>query len=45
MLIDVRAILPQIRLPVLVLHKATDLAVPVTNVRYLAEYIPGRTLH
>jgi pimeloyl-ACP methyl ester carboxylesterase len=39
--IDVRAILPQLRLPVLVLHSATDMAVPVANGRYLAGHIPG----
>jgi len=40
-LIDVRAILPQLRLPVLVLHNEADLAVPVANGRYLAAHIPG----
>lgn len=39
--IDVRAILPQIRVPTLVLHRATDRAVPVENGRYLAANIPG----
>jgi class 3 adenylate cyclase/pimeloyl-ACP methyl ester carboxylesterase len=39
--VDVRAILPQIRVPTLVLHRATDLAVPVTNGRFLANAIPG----
>jgi class 3 adenylate cyclase len=40
-LIDVRAILPQLRLPVLVLHNEADVAVPVANGRYLAAHIPG----
>lgn len=40
-LIDVRAILPQLRLPVLVLHNEADMAVPVANGRYLAAHIPG----
>lgn len=39
--IDVRAVLPQIRVPTLVLHRATDRAVPVANGRYLAASIPG----
>ncbi len=41
MRIDVRAILPQIRVPTLVLHRKTDLAVPVANGQYLARHIPG----
>lgn len=40
-LIDVRAILPELRLPVLVLHNSGDLAVPVANGRFLASAIPG----
>jgi class 3 adenylate cyclase len=40
-LIDVRAILPQLRLPTLVLHNEADSAVPVANGRYLATHIPG----
>lgn len=40
-LIDVRAILPELRLPVLVLHNEADIAVPVANGRYLAKHIPG----
>jgi pimeloyl-ACP methyl ester carboxylesterase len=38
---SVRAILPQLRLPVLVLHNEADVAVPVANGRYLAAHIPG----
>ncbi len=40
-LIDVRAILPQLRVPALVLHSAADLAIPVANGRYLAAHIPN----
>jgi class 3 adenylate cyclase/pimeloyl-ACP methyl ester carboxylesterase len=40
-LIDVRAILPQIRVPTLVLHRTTDKLVPVGNGRYLAAHIPA----
>jgi class 3 adenylate cyclase len=40
-LIDVRAVLPQIKQPTLVLHNATDQMVPVGNGRYLAANIPG----
>lgn len=39
--IDVRGILPQIRVPTLVLHSFADAAVPVANGRYLASQIPG----
>jgi class 3 adenylate cyclase len=39
--IDVRHVLPAIRVPTLVLHRADDQAVPVGNGRYLAEHIPG----
>jgi class 3 adenylate cyclase len=41
MLIDVRAILPQIRVPTLVAHRTGDRAIPVANGRYLAQHIPG----
>ncbi len=39
--IDVRAILPTIRVPTLVLHRTGDRVVHVGNGRYLAEHIPG----
>lgn len=39
--IDVRAVLPSIRVPTLVIHRATDAAVPVENGRYLARHIRG----
>jgi class 3 adenylate cyclase len=38
---DVRAILPTISVPTLVIHSAGDLMVPVEHGRYLAEHIPG----
>jgi class 3 adenylate cyclase len=39
--IDVRGVLPAIRVPTLVLHNAVDPWVPVGNGRYLAQQIPG----
>lgn len=39
--IDVRAILPSVTVPTLVLHCAGDPQVSVENGRYLAEHIPG----
>jgi class 3 adenylate cyclase len=39
--IDIRHVLPTIRVPTLVLHRRDDTAVPVANSRYLAEHIPG----
>ena len=39
--IDVRHVLPVIRVPTLILHRATDRDVAVENGRYLAEHIPG----
>ena len=39
--IDVRHILPVIRVPTLILHRATDRDVAVENGRYLAEHMPG----
>jgi class 3 adenylate cyclase len=39
--VDVRHILPVIRVPTLVMHRAADLAQPVQNGRYLADNIPG----
>jgi pimeloyl-ACP methyl ester carboxylesterase/DNA-binding SARP family transcriptional activator len=40
-LIDVRDVLPAIRTPSLVLHRAGDVRVPVGHGRYLGERIPG----
>jgi pimeloyl-ACP methyl ester carboxylesterase len=39
--IDVRHVLPAIRVPTLVLHRTDDRAVDVRNSRYIAERIPG----
>ena len=39
--IDLRAVLPQIRVPTLIVHASGDLAVPRGAGRYLAEHIPG----
>ena len=40
-LIDVRPILPNVRVPTLILHSRKDVLVPVDNGRYLASHIPG----
>ena len=42
--IDVRSILPSIRVPTLVLHAVDDPAVPVESGRYIAEHVPGARL-
>jgi hypothetical protein len=39
--IDVRHLLPSVRVPTLILHRAGDAVVPVGSGRYLAEQIPG----
>jgi pimeloyl-ACP methyl ester carboxylesterase len=39
--LDVRAMLPQIRVPALVMHRAQDNAWDPRHSRYLAEHIPG----
>lgn len=39
--IDVRSVLPSIRVPTLVLHQRSDALVPVANGRYFADHIPG----
>lgn len=41
MAIDVRAILPTVRVPTLVLHRSGDRALEAAHGRYLAEHIPG----
>jgi class 3 adenylate cyclase/pimeloyl-ACP methyl ester carboxylesterase len=41
--IDVRSILPAIRVPTLVLHRSRDRVVPIAAGRYLAEHIPNAT--
>jgi DNA-binding SARP family transcriptional activator/pimeloyl-ACP methyl ester carboxylesterase/class 3 adenylate cyclase len=40
-LIDVRALLPAVRVPTLVLHRGTDCDIKVEEGRYVAERIPG----
>ena len=42
--IDLRNVLPQVGVPVLVLHRRGDRAISSGNARYLAEHIPGATL-
>lgn len=44
MKLDVLPILPEIRVPTLVLHRTTDLAVPIEAARYTAGLIPGAKL-
>jgi pimeloyl-ACP methyl ester carboxylesterase len=39
--IDVRALLPSIAVPTLILHRESDSLVPVESGRYMAEHIPG----
>jgi pimeloyl-ACP methyl ester carboxylesterase/class 3 adenylate cyclase len=39
--IDIRAVLPSIRVPTLVIHRTDDALVEVGHGRYLAEHIPG----
>ena len=39
--IDIRHILPTIRVPTLIVHRTDDLAIPVEGSRYMAERIPG----
>ncbi len=39
--IDVRHLLPTVRVPTLILHRVGDALVPVAAGRYLAEHIPG----
>jgi class 3 adenylate cyclase len=38
---DIRSVLPAIRVPTLVVHRSGDLIVDVRSGRYLAEHIPG----
>jgi class 3 adenylate cyclase len=42
--VDVRAILPSIRVPTLVLHKTHELLLPIEGARYMASHIPGAKL-
>ncbi|HSI97497.1 MAG TPA: alpha/beta fold hydrolase [Gaiellaceae bacterium] len=43
-LIDVRATLPSVRVPTLVLHRVGDVDVRIEEARYLAENVPGARL-
>jgi pimeloyl-ACP methyl ester carboxylesterase/DNA-binding winged helix-turn-helix (wHTH) protein len=43
-LVDVRALLPNIRVPTLVVHRRSDAMFDVAEAHYLAEHIPGATL-
>ena len=42
--VDIRAVLPAIAVPTLVLHRAGDRLWPVEGARYVAEHIPGAKL-
>ncbi|MGQ7846010.1 alpha/beta fold hydrolase [Granulosicoccus sp. 3-233] len=42
--IDIRPILPVIRVPTLVIHSSTDLAFPIDGARNMASQIPGATM-
>ncbi|HUF87192.1 MAG TPA: alpha/beta fold hydrolase, partial [Thermohalobaculum sp.] len=44
MQIDVRDVLPTIRVPTLIVHAVGDLSCPIGFARYLAEHIPGAML-
>jgi pimeloyl-ACP methyl ester carboxylesterase len=39
--LDIRAVLPTISVPTLIIHRTGDLAVPVEHGRFLAEHIPN----
>ena len=43
--VDVRHLLPSIRVPTLILHRAGDAVTPVAAGRYIAEKIPGAVYH
>jgi class 3 adenylate cyclase len=42
--VDVRAVLPSIRVPTLVMHRAEDRFIDIRHSRYVAEHIPGARL-
>ena len=42
--LDVRAVLPAVRVPTLVIHRSEDIVVEACHARYLAEHIPGARL-
>jgi pimeloyl-ACP methyl ester carboxylesterase/DNA-binding winged helix-turn-helix (wHTH) protein len=39
--LDVRHILPSVKVPTLVMHRSGDALVPIASGRYLAEHVPG----
>ena len=39
--IDIRHVLPAVRVPTLIIHRLDDLAIPVESGRFMAERIPG----
>jgi pimeloyl-ACP methyl ester carboxylesterase len=39
--VDVRPLLPAIRVPVVILHRVGDVVVDVSHSRYMAEHVPG----
>jgi len=41
---DIRAVLPAVRVPTLILNRVDDLAQPIEGARYMAERIPGARL-
>ena len=43
-LLDVRDVLPTVRVPTLVMHRTGDVTVRVEHGRYIAEHVPGATL-
>src|SRR5262245_41027609 len=42
--IDVRHVLPAIRVPTLILHRTAEQVIDVANARYMAQHIPGAKL-
>ncbi len=42
--VDIRAVLPAVSVPTLVLHRTGDMSWPIDGARYIAERIPGATL-
>ena len=44
MILDMRHVLPAIRVPTLIMHRTGDRALPVEGSRYMAQHIPGAKL-
>jgi class 3 adenylate cyclase len=42
--IDIRAVLPTVDVPTLILHRRGDLSISIEHARFLAEHIPGAKL-